>query len=69
MKHKKRILSFVTVILLLCSLCTALCGCRKNVESGRKYTSLDDFGTAVIGDGTSSILGTLSAVCGRECTA
>ena len=57
MKTNKRILSFVLVILLLCSLCTALTGCGKNTESDKKYASLDDFGAAVIGDNTASVLG------------
>ena len=59
MNTKKRILSFVLVILLLCSLCAALTGCQKNTDGENKYSSIDDFGTAVIGDTTASVLGTL----------
>ena len=57
MNTKKRILSFILAVLLLCSLCTALTGCQKNNDSDKKYTSLDDFGAAVIGDNTASVLG------------
>ena len=57
MKNIKRVLSFVLVILVLCSLCTALTGCQKNPDSDKKYASLDDFGAAVIGDNTASMLG------------
>lgn len=57
MKTKTRILSFVLVVLLICSLCAALTGCQKNTDSDKKFTSLDDFGSAVIGDNTASVLG------------
>ena len=57
MHIKKRVLSFVLVILLLCSLCTALTGCQKGTENDKKYASLDDFGAADIGDNTASMLG------------
>ena len=44
--------------MLLCSLCATLTGCQKNTDSGKKYTSIDDFSSAVIGDNTASVLGT-----------
>lgn len=44
---------------LLCSLCATLTGCQKTADSDKKYASIDDFGSAVIGDNTASVLGAM----------
>lgn len=59
MKTERRILSFALCILLLCSLCATITGCQKTADSDKKYASIDDFGSAVIGDNTASVLGAM----------
>ena len=57
MKNKKTVLSFVLVFMVLGSMFTALTGCQKNNDSEKKFSSVDDFSTAAIGDSTASVLG------------
>ena len=57
MKKINRIVSFALIILLLCMLCAALTGCKNNTENEKRFSTIDDFGAAVIGDNTASVLG------------
>ena len=57
MKRKKSILSLVLVIMVLCSVFTGLIGCRKSNDTEKKFSSVDDFSAAAIGDSTTSVLG------------
>lgn len=57
MKRKKSILSLVLVIMVLCSVFIGLIGCRKSNDTEKKFSSVDDFSAAAIGDSTTSVLG------------
>lgn len=59
MKTKNRIVIVALIVLLLCSSCAALSGCQKSTENEKKFSSIDEFGAAVIGDTTVSVLGAL----------
>lgn len=52
----KRALSLILAILMLLSVCVAFTGCQKSTKQERKFTSLEDFETATIGDNSSSVL-------------
>ena len=54
---KKRRQSAALIIVLLCSLCISLIGCQNKTDSVKRFASIDDFESAVIGDNTASVLG------------